>query len=166
MKISTIVKLSITIVICIAVSASNVQAHNVHKNSVMIILNEDGKTGYASPKNAVIDLKGNSPVYKVKFTLWQVKDGNLISLQNKDYDMTVNFLDQTIPNQTAKPGNLACINNRKWQDIKPNKPLKKGKRHFMINTNKHNDGDCYTYEIIVDTGNKKISIDPWLRIKR
>jgi len=146
---------------------SCVQAQGHNKNEVKIVLNEDGKTGYASPKNAVIDLRGNSSVYQVKFSLWQEKKGeSLISLKKKDYSMNVNFIKPTKPDQPAQPGDLACKNNKSWQDTKPKNPLKKGKRHFAINTKKHKNGDCYTYEVTVDTGHGKILIDPWLRIKR
>jgi len=159
------VRLSIVILISSAYFLSSAYAYK-DKNTVRIILSEDGKTGYASPKNKVIDVSGNSPVYKVKFTLWQKKGIELVSLKNKDYDIHVDFIVPSKPNQPAKPGDLACIKHKQWQDKKPKNPLKKSKRHFVINTNKHTDGDCYTYEVIVNTGQNKINIDPWLRIKR
>jgi hypothetical protein len=143
-----------------------VHAQGYNKNEVKIILNEDGKTGYASPKNKVIDLTGNSPVHKVKFSLWQKKSGHLISLKTNDHTMNVNFVEPTKPDQPSIPGGLECKNNKKWQDKKPKNPLKKSKRHFIINTNKHKNGDCYTYEITVNTGQREILIDPWLIIKR
>ena len=165
-KFYNIVKSGLVVLVSSTFFCGNVHAHNIHKNSVMIILNEDGETGYALPKNAVIDVRGNSPVYKVKFTLWQEKNGELFSLKNKDYDIHVNFIAASKPNQLATPGNLSCVKNKQWRDKKPNNPLKKGKRHFTINTDKHTDGDCYTYEVTVNTGQRKIKIDPWLRIKR
>jgi len=164
-KFYNVVKFSLVILVSSVFFLSSVQAYN-NKNEVRIILNEDGKTGYALPKNKVIDVSGNSPVYKIKFTLWQKKGSELISLKKKDYDIYVNFIASSKPNQPAIPGNLSCVKHKQWQDNKPNNPLKKGKRHFIINTKKHTDGDCYTYEVTVNSGQRKIKIDPWLRIKR
>ncbi len=124
-------------------------------NTIDIVLSADHSMGYAEPKNAVID----ADVGKIRFNLFEEVDGARLSLEDKDFDIDVIFVEPT-----ASPY-LSCKRLMKWQDTKPSK-LKRGKRYFKIKANKHRDGDCYTYDLIVTTDKGPILIDPRLIIKR